>query len=675
MLILRRLEDILHILQLKQIEAQSNNYNPGISRTAPANTHGHNRFASLSSKEDIYEQETEVDDKARETTVKEQRSINPDTVDFDNGFDLEDDDLGEWIELSYVVYVSHDSLNKIVAPKTNTYSSKSLDAILDQTNKYWAEAASGTLPVCLAAWLSCTAFFEVGMRYNEFDFDKLLQKWTRHRLKQITIQFTDIPGLQSETRRFADITRLSFHRHLLQTKRTRQGTSGVMLEALSRQNIPLKNLRSIIAPVSQDDKQSAFLDYLTMDRILEHMRRSLVSKRGIAAIESPSDPQPICEPLLPFIDTVFSATERPISVQVIFGMEMLLSSYKIYTWPDGVFNENSPRILAIQLSLEVQKSLSETIKRIQGRNSVSEVNLPHLQKVLDGLESYAREIRFDLYYQAPWTAGCHMIQIITTAMFEGQHLCHGTGYLCALLHLYNALRNTDPSFRQINLLNQLCEIWRDKLFLGALPNKNFSSSFRSAMGGRLTKKKSTNRMELSKPTPGCSTRVTGTTRLSTFFDMHTFGYEPSADFWHLNFEGIPRWQPTTERERDEAVRRAYSSPLADSLNKIKENVAQEFKGPLPVARINYFAVFIFAANSMEELCKSFTAGKEQMFEAHMDLGFSLVDDLLVQIVDHLQDSRGTFLLPYWRPVSNAKRFFNGLDGNLSLDDFLWKSSL
>ena len=448
-----------------------------------------------------------------------------------------------------------------------------------------------------------------------------------------------------------------------------------MPEALSRENIPVKTLRSIIASISQDDKESAFMDYLAMDRMVGNMRRPPVSKRAIAAIESPSNPQTICEPLLPFINTVLPATELSIPIQAIFGMEMLLFSYKAYTWPDGIFNEKRPRLLAIQLALEVKKSLSKTIKRIQGRASLSEINLSYLQKFLDGLESYSREIRFDLYYQAPWTAGCHIVQIITTAMFEGLHLCHDTGYLCALLHLYNALRNIDPNFRQINLLNQLCEIWRDKLFLGTLPNKNFSSSFRRAMGSRLTKKTNTNWMGLSKPIPGHSNRMIGTTRLSKFYDLHSVSYKPYEDFWHVHLEGTSRWQPTSKRERDKAVEVAYSSPLTDSLNKIKENVMQEFNGPLPVARINYFAIFNFAADSMDGLCKSFTAVKHQQFEAHMDLGFNLVDTLLAQIVEHLQDSTKTHLLQYWTPVNNAKSFFNGLDGNLSLDQFRWKSSL
>jgi hypothetical protein len=610
----------------------------------------------------------EVEDIASTTEMDENRPVKTETVVFDDRLALEDDDLGDWIELSYSIYVSYIS-RQYWGSGTNR-PLKSLDAILDQANKYWTEGANGILPICLAAWLSSVAFHEVGRRYKEFDYDTLLSKWTRHRMKRIEIRFNDIPGLQSKMRRFTDLEGLSFHRSLLQHYRTLQENASVVPQARR-----YEDSSKIIAPFSQDN-QEYFRDYLTVYQMLEHIRQLLASKRAIAAIETP---QLVCEPLLPFIDKVFSDKELPVHVQLVFGMEMLLASYKAYTWPDGVLNRKNCRILVLQFALEVRKSFSETISYIQRRGeSASAFNLPYLQSVLDGLEGYTRETHFDLYSQAPWTAGCHIVEILTVAMFEGLHLCCDTGYLCALLHLYNGLRRIDSNFRQITLLDQLCEIFLDKLFLGVFPTENFSSHFRRAMGGTLHRKanvKRNSQMELSKPIPGISMRKTGSTRLSAFYDLHTFGYEPSADFWHLAFEAEPRWQPTTRREQDEAIKRAYCSPLTISLEKVKENIMQEFNGPLPVARINYLAVFAFSANSMEELCKSFSAVEEQKFEPDRDLGFTVVDSLLVQIVDHQRDNKLRLLLPYWRPVNNAKRFFNGLDGKLSLDQFLWKSAI
>ncbi|KAG5744636.1 hypothetical protein H9Q72_011899 [Fusarium xylarioides] len=493
-------------------------------------------------------------------------------------------------------------------------------------------------------------------------------------MKQIEIRFSDVPGLHSGTQRFIDLQGLSYHRRWLQHYRTLQEN----VEDMPSGGRSV-DYSAIIAPSSQGHQQSAFKDDLAIYVMLGNMRQLLTSKRAIAAIETTELPQSVCEQILPFIDKVFSNTKLPIHIQLIFGMEMLLSSYKAYTWPDAVLNRQNCRILVLQLVLEVQKSFSDTIRCIQKRpESKSIFNLPYLQNVIDGMEGYAKEIRFDLYHQAPWTAGCHMVEILTVAMFEGLHLCCNTGYLCALLHLYNTLRRIDSNFRRIKLLEQLCEIFLDKLFFGAFPTENFSSCFRRAMGSQLDRRadtEKTSRVEFSKAIPGFSNRKFGSTQLSKFYDLHTFGYEPSADFWHLAFQSKSGWQPSTRREQNEAIRRAYSSPLTIPLEKVKESVVKEFSGSLPVARINYLAIFIFSANLMEKLCTFFTAIKEQKVQPHRDLGFEVVDNLLVQIVDHLRDDKLGLLLPYWRPVNNAKLLFNELDGNLCLDQFLWKSAM
>lgn len=530
------------------------------------------------------------------------------------------------------------------------------------------------MPLCLSAWLSSFSFYEVGRRYEKIDYDTLLSKWTENRMKQIEIQFQDIPGLHSETRRFIDPPALSSHRSLLQHYRTLQENDKIESKAGKHEDFS-----KIITPFSQDQQQFNFSDHFAIYQMLSHMRQLLVSKRAIAAIETPQALQPVCEPLLPLVDKLFSNKGLPVPVQMIFGMEMLLSSYKAYTWPDGVLKRQNCRISALTFAQEVQKSFSAAIRCIQrGEDSFSAINLPYLQNVFDGLEGYTKEVCFDLYYQAPWTAGCHMVEILTVAMFEGLHLCCGTGYLCAVLHLYNALRSTDSRFRPIKLFDTLCMIFQDKLFLGVLSTENFSSHFRRVMGSQLTRKATLNlntQMELSKPIPGFSKRSSTSTHFSYFLDLHTFGYEPSADFWYLNFEAKSRWQPTTQREKDDGIRRAYSSPLAFPLGKIKENIMQEFNGPLPVARINYLAVFVFAADCMEKLCMTFSAVKEKTFQPDKDLGFELVDSLLVQIVAHLRDEMPRQLLPYWRPVNNAKHFFNSLDSELSLEQFLWKSQI
>ena len=381
MLISPRLEEILRILQSKQIETQSNEGGQSTPLTDPANTQDLNRFASLSLKEDIGQQETEVEDEVLVTTLKEQHSMETEIVDFDNGFSLEDDDLGEWIELSFLLYVSGSPATKLMVCKLILFevsrrNSRPVQQVLDRGG----EGNFVHLRSCVA--------FALGLLRGRPAVRGIRFRRVTSEMDEASVKANQDPGHRYAGIAFRDMAIRGSHRVVLPREAApNQPDSGDMPEAPSRENIPVKTLRSIIASISQDDKGSAFMDYLAMDCMVGNMRRPPVSKRAIAAIESPSNPQPICEPLLPFINTVLPATELSIPIQAIFGMEMLLFSYKAYRWPDGISNEKRPRLLAIQLALEVKKSLSKTIKRIQGRASLSEINLSHLQKFLDGLES------------------------------------------------------------------------------------------------------------------------------------------------------------------------------------------------------------------------------------------------------------------------------------------------
>jgi hypothetical protein len=100
------------------------------------------------------------------------------------------------------------------------------------------------------------------------------------------------------------------------------------------------------------------------------------------------------------------------------------------------------------------------------------------------LERYTKEVWFDLYYQSPWTAGSHMVEILHASIDTGVRLFHSRGTVAAVLHVYNALRQL-KSIDQISLLDELCEVFRDEIFLGSLPKENFNSCFRRFLGGSL----------------------------------------------------------------------------------------------------------------------------------------------------------------------------------------------
>lgn len=142
------------------------------------------------------------------------------------------------------------------------------------------------------------------------------------------------------------------------------------------------------------------------------------------------------------------------------------------------------RNLALELAREVQKSVVEVESALESSGNQEHTARESSTRVkvqAAKLNEFSREQRSDLYYQSPWTAGCHMVEILDMAFDEGVNICCGFGYVCAVLNLYNALRHLDPPMHQITLLEQLFQLFLRELLLGTIPAEDFGAHFRKAL--------------------------------------------------------------------------------------------------------------------------------------------------------------------------------------------------
>jgi hypothetical protein len=82
-----------------------------------------------------------------------------------------------------------------------------------------------------------------------------------------------------------------------------------------------------------------------MDKMQESIRLILSIKRAISSIEPSEDLQYMGEPLLPLVDKFLKDNNEPIPLHLVFGYEMLLSSYKAFMWLNQTINNQNCRIL------------------------------------------------------------------------------------------------------------------------------------------------------------------------------------------------------------------------------------------------------------------------------------------------------------------------------------------
>ncbi|KAK3622517.1 hypothetical protein LTR56_022146 [Elasticomyces elasticus] len=105
-----------------------------------------------------------------------------------------------------------------------------------------------------------------------------------------------------------------------------------------------------------------------------------------------------------------------------------------------------------------------------------------LQAFHNKLETFTGTARFDLYYQMPWTAGMQLSETLYGALEFGVALCRTRGIFGQMLHT--------PSSP---LLEQLCDLFIDQIFLGERPKKNFQNILLRSIGGDLQSRAKTSR--------------------------------------------------------------------------------------------------------------------------------------------------------------------------------------
>lgn len=197
------------------------------------------------------------------------------------------------------------------------------------------------------------------------------------------------------------------------------------------------------------------------------------------------------EHLLAALDKALRDQNSPIPTYLVFGMEMLLSTYKSFLWSNTHINQAHCRFASLKFANEVIKSIEgcmPCLNRLCWCQNQDHCTCLYKEFVCDlqrKLRGYVQEKRFDLYYQAHWVAAGHIIEILYWTMYEGIYLCCENNYAAAVLHLHNALRKVSPQMQRVAWLDQMRGIFNKSLFPGSIPNSNFSSVFRRSGGAFL----------------------------------------------------------------------------------------------------------------------------------------------------------------------------------------------
>ncbi|KAF4888405.1 hypothetical protein CGCVW01_v014488, partial [Colletotrichum viniferum] len=272
------------------------------------------------------------------------------------------------------------------------------------------------------------------------------------------------------------------------------------------------------------------------------------------------------------------AQDAPLQSGVIFGVDILLSTHEGFLWADDKLNVQSCHQMATQLSKEMLNSIFPVISAVKlvcekDCTGGFDLILQTLQHLHQDLGSYQRQNHSDMYHETPWTAGHHMAEMLARAHLAGNIVTCGWSIVPSVLHMYNALRRSEFSLPEIPLMEQICEVFRESMFLGTIPDRNFHSHYCQAT---FETKISNGSLQIQK---GGKDRFRARFLHSATLDFHIHKHSMSPRVLCKIF-GLP-FSANPSYALKEKMRSAKEGNIRSIIEKAKDALVSEFDGPVP----------------------------------------------------------------------------------------------
>lgn len=379
-----------------------------------------------------------------------------------------------------------------------------------------------------------------------------------------------------------------------------------------------------------------------------------------------------------------------------FGLDLLAESYRSFVWIDitidgGIFYAPSSlattencRVRALTFAFEVKKTIAAVLKLASMSCQCNGTIGAALAHLVDSLEAYSTQRRFDLFHQAPWIAGAHMLHTYHNAFYIGIALCNHRNLVGSILHTYNILLKFSD-LKNIPLLDKLCTIFRQSVFMGVAPNRNFQSCFLRFIGGRLNIKNRAENCDKGGSKGKGYSLVQGkegpmkdglrsepnrdrfdASKFSLFHRLFSNDYHVEDQVW-AQVLGVPCGANMTtkqETELNEALK--YRTMKGHPMCKLEAAIMSEFEGDFPIGRVNFFAIYTACAEIFLRVNQKIHEYKSGDAIECLCLVVELMES-----ADHYQENlhepwREKWLLLEWKEAIEELR-------EKPLEEFLWKN--
>ena len=179
------------------------------------------------------------------------------------------------------------------------------------------------------------------------------------------------------------------------------------------------------------------------------------------------------------------------SWSAVLGLHLLSQGYKSYVHsvaqPKLISN---CRLKALRLAQQAKSQVSAVLNdKSCFPCRCTQTLAYHLQNLDNDLENFAKHKCWDLYFQSPWVAGNHVLEILDLCHYYGMRLFNYRHYVGAVLHSYNVLKEL-AGMEPIPILESLSSQFREVFYPGGnCPKSSFRACWGRYVGARVKFKK------------------------------------------------------------------------------------------------------------------------------------------------------------------------------------------
>lgn len=555
-----------------------------------------------------------------------------------------------------------------------------MDDLLLVTKEVWAQAGKGETPLVVAALITNVAFakFEGVEQRLKLMCDGSEPGVLRTKL----LRMQDTPlgsktlevGLDSPVTQSIENLQQSWHLllHLKDgVRRTKPECDACMPKP---SNIVLR-----IGPDSTEADENCL--NMLLHNIQQHVRAKSV----------PTDIVRAGTPLYAEVGYFLTHEENDVNgLRCAFGLRMLLESYKSFMLAgQGACAPPSCRVQALKLAQEALPSVCSVLGHSSMPCRCYQTLAFHLENLESDLKAFLQEKCFDLYFQSPWVSGSHVLEMHETLFYYGLRLFSYRHYVGSVVHVYHILREF-TGFRSIPLLEQIRDTFNDVLFPGGRPSRNFKSCCVRYMGGRLKfkpdssdHKSGSHHMVVpahtAKATAGFGLRKEANDmrfaycKISLFYHIKEKGYHVNEGLWSRSHALADPHAFGKDRKRhtcshNHSKQESTSNTCPHQFSHLQKAVLHDFAGPFPVARVNFFKVYMSCLPIISIISDKTHDGEDRGRNCLCFL------DVMLQCADRYKANEHK-LQPFGckELVDTCKEAMSGILSERSVDDFLWKT--